>query len=138
MPPPAVPAGSPLYEPSSVGPFEVTPSVGNDGELELHLTMHNRGVRYLLKPYPEIREFEAMLRQLGPGQTWDGVYFSTLGDTAETKGQALFQLSRRRDHVLFTFSVADWRCLKELFSAVLDRPAIRSVLDHLSLEYGEI
>ena len=79
-----------------------------------------------------------MLRQLGPGQTWDAVYFSALGDTAETNGQPLFHFSCRRDHVLFTFSAADWRCLKESFSAVLERPEIRSVLDHLSLEYGEI
>jgi hypothetical protein len=65
----------------------------------------------------------------------DGVYFSALRDPAETEGQPLFHFSRRRDHVLFTFSAGEWRCLKELFSAVLERPEIRSMLDHLSLEY---
>jgi hypothetical protein len=100
--------------------------------------MHSRGVRYLLKPYPEIREFEAMLRQLGPGQTWDGIRFSASGDTAEAEGQPLFYFSRRTDDVLFTFSDGDWRCLKEVFSAVLERPELRTMLDHLSLEYGEI
>ena len=135
---PALPARPQLSEPSIAGPFEIAASVSNDGELELHLTMHSRGVRYLLKPYPEIREFEAMLRQLGPGQTWDGVHFSASGDTAETEGQPLFYFSRRTDHVLFTFSDGDWYCLKELFAAVLEKPELRSMLDHLSLEYGEI
>jgi hypothetical protein len=27
-----------------------------------------------------------MLRQLGPGQTWDGVHFSASGDAAEAEG----------------------------------------------------
>jgi hypothetical protein len=136
--PPVLPAKSQLFEPSSAGPFGVTASVSNQGELELHLTMHNRGVRYLLKPYPEIREFEAMLRQLGPGQTWDGVHFSASGDTAEAEGQPRYCFRRRTDHVIFTFSDGDWCCLRELFLAVLERQELRSMLDHLSLKYGEI
>ena len=79
-----------------------------------------------------------MLRQLGPGQTWDGVHFSGLCDTANAEGQPLFYFSRRTDHVGFTFSDGDWCCLNELFSAVLERPELRSVLNHLSLAYGEI
>ena len=50
--PPALPARSELFEASSAGPFGVTASVGNDGELELHLTMRSRGVRYLLQTIP--------------------------------------------------------------------------------------
>jgi hypothetical protein len=79
-----------------------------------------------------------MLRQLGPGQTWDGVHFSASSDTTGAEGPLLFCFSRRTDHVLLTFSDVDWCCLKELFSAVLERPELRSILNRLSLEYGEI
>ena len=88
--------------------------------------------------HPEIREFEAMLRQLGPDQIWDGVHFSASGNPAEAEGQPLFYFSRRTDDMLFAFSDGDWCCLKELFSAALERPGLRSVLDHVSLEYSEI
>ncbi len=135
--PQAFPATSPLFEPSSAGPFEVTASVSNDGELELHLAMHNRGVRCLLKPYPEIRELEAILRHLEPGQTLDGVHFFASGYTAEKDGQTLFSFRRRSDDVLFTFSDGDWCCLKDLFSAALEKPELRLMLDRLSLKYGE-
>jgi hypothetical protein len=76
--------------------------------------------------------------QLGPGQTWDGVYFSASGDTADAEGHSFFYFSRRADHVQFTVSDRDWCCLKELFSAVLERPELRSMLDHLAVEHGEI
>jgi hypothetical protein len=112
--------------------------VDNDGELELLLTMNGRGVRYPLGPYPEIRELDAMLRQLEAGQIWDGVHFSASGDKAEAEVHPLFHFCRRTDRVLFSFSEGEWRCLKELFSAVLERPELRSVLNQLSLEYGEI
>jgi hypothetical protein len=55
-----------VFEPMSTGPFQIVASVGQDGDLLL--TVHNRGVRYPLGPYPEIREFEAMLHLVRPGQ----------------------------------------------------------------------
>lgn len=83
-------------------------------------------------------ELEAMLRRLGLGQTWEGVHFSGSRNTAEAEGQPLFYFSRRTDHVLFTFSDGDLCCQKVLFLAVLERPELRSMLDNLSLKYGEI
>src|SRR5258708_13201399 len=88
--------------------------------------------------HPEIREFEAMLRQLGPDQTWDGVHFSASGNTAEAEGQPLFYFSRRTDDMLFAFSDGDWCCLKELFSPALGGPGLRPLLDHLSLNSPEL
>jgi hypothetical protein len=38
------PAGTQVFEPSNAGPFQVTASVANDGELALILTMRDRGV----------------------------------------------------------------------------------------------
>lgn len=127
-----------VFELSSAGPFQAAASVDSDGELELLLTMNGRGVRYPLGPYPEIRELEAMLHQLDAGQIWDGLYFSASGDKAEAENSPVFHFCRRTDRVVFTFSEGEWRWLKELVSAALGDPKLRSVLNHLSLEYGEI
>jgi hypothetical protein len=104
-----LPLKAQVFEPSSAGSFQVAATVDNEGELELLLTMTGRGVRYPLGPYPEIRELDAMLRQLEAGQIGDGVYFSASGDKAEVKGHLLFHFCRRTDRVLFSFSEGEWR-----------------------------
>src|SRR5215471_18173779 len=57
-------AAAQVLESSSTGPFQVTASVGDAGDLAVLLAMRDRGVGYPLGSYPEIREFVAMLRQL--------------------------------------------------------------------------
>jgi hypothetical protein len=98
--------------------------------------MRHRGVRYSLGSYPEIREFEAMLRQLDRAQIWNG--FSATAASTATEGQPQFVFCRRTDGVLFTFSETEWRCLDERFQQTLSRPELRALLDRLSLEYGDI
>jgi hypothetical protein len=56
-----LPQNAQPFPPAGRGPFQIAASVNGDGELELHLTMHNGGVRYPIGPYSEIREFEVML-----------------------------------------------------------------------------
>ena len=54
---------------------QVAASVANDGELDLILTMRDRGARYPFERYPEIREFEAMLQR---ASSWTGLGRRTL------------------------------------------------------------
>jgi hypothetical protein len=130
-------AGAPqVLETSSTGPFQVAATVGDGGDLILLVTMRDRGVRYPLGSYPEIREFEAMLRQLDRGQAWKGVHF--FAEATGTDEQPVFAFGRRTDGVLFTFSETEWHCLEELVQQTLARPEVRALLDRLSLEYGDI
>lgn len=133
-----LPAAPQVLETSSTGPFQITATVGDGGDLILLVTMRDRGVRYPLGSYPEIREFEAMLRKLDRGQDWNGVHFSATAESSGTEGQPAFVFCRRTDAVLFTFSETEWRCLDQLFQQTLAGPELRALLDRLSLEYGDI
>jgi hypothetical protein len=119
------------------GDFYLSGTVGSEGEVHLALTMDSRGVVYPLGPYPQIREFAAMLEQLEPGQRWDGLLFKAWTETY--KGQGLcFVFRRHKDSVTFSFPEEEWKRLKRLFSAALAEPALQSLFDELALVYGEI
>jgi hypothetical protein len=133
-----VPAAAQVIETSESGPFQVTACIQDSGDLTLLIDMRHRGVRYPLGSYPEIREFEAMLRQLDRGQVWNGGYFSATAEATGTEGQPQFVFCRRADGVLFTFSDTEWRGLDELVQETLARPELRALLDRLSLEYGDV
>ena len=122
----------------SAGDLRLTASVSTEGEIQLALAMDGRGVSYPLGPYPEIQEFMAMLQQLEPGQTWDGLHFHASADTT-TPGQPVkFQFRRRADGVMFTFAEAEWESLNGVFAAALAEPALQVVLAELALVYGEL
>jgi hypothetical protein len=123
---------------STAGPFQIAASANSEGELKLHLTMHNSGVRYPVGPYPEIQEFEIMLRSLQPGQTWNGLYFSASARAVQPERCPRVQFWRRADPVVFTFSEEEWRWLQDLFRDALAAPGLRPMLDRLSLEYGDL
>jgi hypothetical protein len=125
-------------ETSGTGAFQFVATVGADGEFALILVMRDRGVRYPFERYPEIRELEAMLRQLRPGRFWEGAHFCASADATGPDGQPLFQFCRRTDRVLLTFSETEWRSLNELSNEALSAPRLRTVLDRLSLEYGDV
>jgi hypothetical protein len=133
-----LPTKAEIFERSTVGPFQVTASMRHDGELELLLTMQCRGVRYPIGPYPEIREWEAILRQLEAGSAWEGIHFCASSEIGEENGQRLFHFYRRADRIRFTFTAVEWQSLKEVFSDLLATPDIRSVMDRMSLEFGDL
>lgn len=125
-------------EACSSGGFEVRECVTADGELELVLTMRARGIEYPIGPYPQIREFGAMLQQLQVGQPWDGLYFSASVNGSEVNGQEAIRFCRRTNGVLITLSEAECRCIRALFSMAMERLQTDSSLERLSLEYGEL
>ena len=120
------------------GSFQFSASVAADGEFVLILVMRERGVRYPLERYPEVRELESMLRLQRPGQAWEGAHFCGSSDATAADGQPLFQFCRRTDRVVLTFSETEWRSLSALFNDVLSAPRLRPILDRLSLEYGDV
>ena len=55
--------------------FYLTASLAAGGELTLSLLISDREVMYPLGPYPQIREFAAMVDYLEPGRLWNGIQF---------------------------------------------------------------
>jgi hypothetical protein len=98
---PGLPQNAHAFPPAAPGPFQIAASVEGDGELELHLTMHNGGVRYPIGPYSEIRDFEVMLDSLQPGQRWHGVHFSASSPAVTTEGRPIVHFWRRADFIEF-------------------------------------
>jgi hypothetical protein len=96
--------------------------------------MNERGVIYPIGPYPQIREFAAMVEQLEPESLWNGVSFlaSAGGSPVE------FQFRRHSDGVALIFSEADWKKLKTLFTAAMAEPKMQPVFAELALVYGEL
>lgn len=123
---------------SAGGPFQIAASANGDGELEFHLTMHSGGARYPIGPYPEIREFEIMLRTLQPGQRWNGLHFSASARVVEPERCPRVQFWRCSDRVALTFTEEEWRCLQDVFRDALRAPGLQPILDRLSLEYGDL
>jgi hypothetical protein len=71
-----------LIPPQTRCSLQPTASVDTAGDLRMVLEMNSRGVRYPLGPYPEIQEFSAMLRHLGPERPWRGIYFQGTAEVA--------------------------------------------------------
>ena len=127
----------PSVAPTIEGDFQLTAAVSSEGEVHLALGMEARGVIYPLGPYPEIREFGAMLEQLEPGRQWDGRHFKAWTDTFG--GQPVCFLFRRHtDGVTFSLPEEEWKSLRRLFSAALAEPGLQSLLGELAFVYGEL
>ena len=124
--------------PAKADGFQLTGSVTAEGELELALAMTERHATYLFGCYPEIREFAAVLRQLEPGQVWNGPHFRASADAAKSGHSAWYHFNHHTDHVRFSFPEPEWHMLKGLFSEVLGQAGLEPILADLSFVYGEL
>ena len=88
-------------------------------------------------PYPEIREFLAMLEHFEARHDWNGVRFHAYTCPAATEKPMRFYV-RRREGVVLGFSLAEWQCLKDLFAKALAMPELQQLLAELGLAYGEL
>jgi len=88
--------------------------------------------------YPQICEFEAVLRLLEPGQIWNGRHFRASADAANSGHSAWYHFAPHTDHVRFSLPEQEWHILKGLFSEVLGHASLEPVLADLSLVYGEL
>jgi hypothetical protein len=112
----------------SSGPTDISFAIGIDaGDLI-----------YTLAGYAQIREFNAMLNALSPGQTWTGVDFHGSANKANGQKGASYQFRRHRDGVILGFNEENWQKLKTLYFAAMAQPELETVFAELSLIYGEL
>jgi hypothetical protein len=126
------------------GEFVLSSVVTQDGELHMMLNLKSHRIAYSLGPYPHIREFQAMLRNLAPGRIWNGRYFfGHTGDFAarhrlSEQSPDMFYFREHAKGVLVGLTSAEWDDLKSLFARVLSLPELKVTLTELSLQYGEV
>ena len=128
----------PLIPPQTKGIFCLTTSLDTGGDLRIVVAMDGRGVKYALRPYPEIQEFAAMLHHLKAERPWSGAHFHACAERPSSENPARFHFCRPADQVRLSFDHEEWDCLKELFSSALEAPSLQPVLSALILEYGEL
>jgi hypothetical protein len=107
-------------------------------ELNLELIMDSRGLSYVVAPYPQIREFAALVDQVEPGGVWKGLYFQASADGLTADEPCRFHFLRQADGVRLTFDAEEWGSLRRLLSVFLARPSVQPILEELSLTYGEL
>ncbi len=134
----------PDYVPNvQVGNFVLSSVVSRDGELDMMLSLNAQRIAYSLGPYPEIREFQAMLNRMPHARTWDGHYFfghhdsstSAQPQTDPTAGS--FHVREHGKGILVMFTETEWGELRSLLNQAMNLPQLQVTLKELSLQYGE-
>jgi len=118
--------------------FYLTASLAADGELTLSLLISDREVIYPLGPYPQIREFAAMVDYLEPGRLWNGIQFYGSADAPALNKPAHYVFRRPSDGVQFTFSEDEWLAFRDVIFYGLADPRVQATLAELSIVYGEL
>jgi hypothetical protein len=118
--------------------IELNASITSDGDLFLSMLMKDRDIRYPLGPYPQIREFAAMVDALEPGYVWNGINFYGSADPKFAEKPASYVFWRHSDGVQFMFDEAEFYRLKDVMFYGLADPRLQSTLGELSLVYGEL
>ncbi len=134
----------PDYVPNvQVGDFVLSSVVSRDGELDMMLNLNPQRVAYSLGPYPEIKEFQAMLNRVPPARTWDGHYFfghhdqSTSAEPQTDPHGGSFHFREHGKGILVMFTEKEWAELKDLMNQAMNLPQLQVTLKELSLQYGE-
>ena len=119
------------------GDFQLSCSVGGDGEVSIRLVMDRKNVVYPISTYPKIREFAAMLSQLKPGGQWRGTHFhgSTEAESGDQPAQLRF---RGLDGITLGFTSEEWQRLNGLLASALGTPKLAGYWKELGLIYGEL
>jgi len=94
----------PLIPPQTKGIFCRTTSLDTGGDLRIVVAMDGRGVKYALRPYPEIQEFAAMLHYLKAERPWSGAHFHACAERPSCEIPARFHFflpARRSGQVEF-------------------------------------
>ena len=117
--------------------LQLNQSLTMDDEFQLEFIMRSRSITYTIGPYPEIREFTALLQTLEPGGTWDGMHFHASSEPAVVGQTARVTFRRHSDGIQFRLSDELWHELKCLFASALAETGMQSILVELSSAYGE-
>src|SRR5208283_3439321 len=101
--------------------FQLTTVLTSDGDLAMALDMTSREAVFSLGPYPEIREFAALLEHLPETGYWKGVEF--MGYTnAQSDGGRVTRFYFRRAGRPLAFHPRSGTRLSELFGRPSGRP----------------
>jgi hypothetical protein len=123
--------------------FSLSSVVSQEGELHMLLSLKSHRIAYSLGPYPQIREFQAMVEKLAETTTWNGRHFfghagASVTPQNRNDGEAMKYYFRERGKgVLVELTAAELSELKELFRQGMNLPELKSTLAELSLQYGE-
>jgi hypothetical protein len=124
------------FPPLSAGEFQLTTLFTDDGDLAMALNMTSREAVYPLGPFPQIREFAALLEHLPPGGFWKGSEFFGYTDGSDCQPVTRFYFRHRSNGIAFGFSPEEWKELREIFRQVLGSAELLPILTELSMEYG--
>jgi hypothetical protein len=122
----------------SSGGFRLSFTVGSEGEVAILLQIAERDLMYPMGPYPEIREFVAVLEQLKTDKPWRGVHFYAYTNQGISSGPLRYYFRRHKDGVTLGLSSQEWHSLKGLFAKAMKMPALQRMFEELSLVYGDL
>lgn len=105
-----------------------------DCDISLAIGINSRDVTYILINYPQIRELEAMLRNLVPEDAWRSQHFHAFAETIN--GTLRYEF--RRQGIVVGFTAEQWKQLKSAYFAMLEEPAMQKIKGELSWIYGVI
>jgi hypothetical protein len=126
-----------VFQPVCAGEFQLTTLLTSDGDLAMALEMTSREAVYPLGPFPQIREFAALLEQLSPGGIWKGREFLGYTNACDSHPVTRFYFRQRNNGIAFGFSPEEWKELRAAFRQALGSPEMVPILTELSMEYGE-
>ena len=124
------------FPPVHAGGFQLATVLTDDGDLAMALSMLSRDAICAFGPFPEIREFAALLEQLRPGAFWKGPTFRGYTDGSDDKRATRFYFQRRSTGTSFGFSPQEWNQVREVFRETLGSAQMVPVVAELSIQYG--
>ena len=127
-----------VFQPVCTGEFQVTTLLTGDGDLAMALEMTSREAVYPLWPFPQIREFAALLEQLPSGGLWKGTEFLGYTNACECHPATRFYFRQRSNGIAFGFSPEEWNELRGTFRQALGSAEMVPILAELLIEYGEL
>jgi hypothetical protein len=110
------------------GPSDVSLAIGMDA----------RDLIFFVSDYPQIREFDAMLKSVTFGKSWKGRSFEAFASQASKESAAFYQLRRHTDAVVLSFSEKQWAELRTIYATVMSNPRMQEVFNDLGWIYGEL
>ena len=123
--------------PTNRGDMYINVQAGQS-DVGLCIGFRSRDLTYVVSTYPQIREFDAMLKALVPEKVWSGFHFQGSGHSGVAGSPSRYQFQRHSDGVILGFTQKQWEELKSLFAEAMDEPTLKGIFDELSLIYGEL
>jgi hypothetical protein len=127
-----------VFQPVCAGEFQLTTLLTGNGDLAMALEMTSREAVYPLGPFPQIREFAALLEQLPTGGIWKGAEFFGYTNACDCHPATRFYFRQRSNGIAFGFSPEEWNELRGTFRQALGSAEMVPILTELLMEYGEL